>query len=290
MSTINGYNANISFLIGKSENHPIGLFESEIWYNYVSDQLTSLTPHNILRFPGGTITREWNYPESATRQFKNLCDRGGVDEIAFVINVNNVDASLQAALFLKQYVNIILFEFGNEEYMYQTPNNIFELIQSIFNRRSYYRNKGQQYGRKFNTAKSKFREYFPNTPFSAVVQLPNDDKNQGWFQGIKDTVISLTDLVYHPYPEFGENWTVTHDRFYPTLEPYNVWITEVNLKWDDTTRPNAYTNAHKEQLSFVLGYFNSKPSTQLILLHALWGNSKFARYIGVEDMYSGWFN
>ena len=278
-----GFNSHIGYMTG-SQWCPSGALEG--WkYDQVVDELKGT--NSVLRFPGGTISRTYGYQSADIHYFNKLCRDTG-SKVTFVVNMNDIQNSINTSKLIES--EIVLYEAGNEEYDYTRAPIGWEWLMVLFNIKGWYRRLGQEYGRKYLQVKNGLS----GAPVAACINIPNDNKNTAWLQGVQD-VVDLKDIVVHRYYNPGDvDFFDSLDKHLHKLDRYNIYYTELNCKW----RPGeyqevAYTDNHKQLLSSYISYLKDRPNTMMILVHSLWGHYLFSRYIvdgnQVIDMYKDWY-
>jgi len=289
-----GYNAYIEFLKGVSENQVRGLFNDPLIYSMLVKELKEVpTDKKVLRFPGGTGSRTLKYDKKTVDKWIKFCKDAEVTKNTFVFAVNNPSDSYK---YLKDISNagieIVLIEYGNEEYDHQV-NNVFEgFLERVF-KAGFYKDKGKKYGQKYKQVRVQLKNLYPGVPVACVLKNPTNTKAINWWNGIK-SVTTIKDVVLHEYKEPRDNnFYPSMRRGLPKFSGYNLYFTEANLvwhypKWKDVP----YTPEHKKELEDYFNFLKIQPNVKMVLYHSIWGHSNFAAYVveGIElvNKYENW--
>jgi len=284
---LRGFNAYIDFLTGKEYCPSGGLFENPLKWNPVKEALSAFpADRKVLRFPGGTGSRTWQYTESDISAFKTKCAGAGVTKTTFVVNLSDIHGSMMAARKIAETLEIVLIEAGNEEYDHaRNPKGWGEIFTAWLNVGGWFRTLGREYGNQVNEVINNFKPFFPDVPIGVTINVPNDSKNTGWWNGIRDKVLNAKDVIIHPYRNPGDESYISNlHKNLGKLGGTNKWYTEFNIKYEPGGyQYMAYTGVHKILFNGAVDYLTLRDDTKMILLHSLWGHHLFAAWSWKDD-------
>lgn len=257
-----GFNQNWSFL--------------PAFYPGMLSNINLLKPQ-ILRYPGGTITYEWDWVTGKkigsngaphlVGDIKALTDATGAKWV-FVVNILNRTIADQINMLnaIKNTgVAVEYIELGNELY-----SSDAEYI-SVFPTGTDYANKCVQWIPQLRAA-------FPSAKISAVLQCRNAESSNQRFRDWNNLVVSGTSSVvdaytYHIYIPVSGSYAARKAEFEQVVAATNtgskpLWVTEYGNQ-NDLTDPKYYTS-----LDSLANYIESYPKITMAMNHLVVGNNK----------------
>ena len=246
------------------------------FYPAMFSNINLLKPQ-MLRYPGGTITYEWDWvtgkrtgfntpshPVSDVRALINATN----SKMIFVVNILNRSVTDQISMLnaiKAEGVPVEFIELGNELY-----SNDTEYI-SVFPTGADYAVKAAQWTAQLRTA-------FPSAKISAVLQCRNAESSNKRFaqwnsQVLAGTMSQVDAYTYHIYIPVGGNYASRKTEFEAVTTATNtgnkeLWITEYGNQ-NDISDPNYY-----KSLDSLADYVESYPKVTIALNHLVVGNNK----------------
>lgn len=221
--------------------------------------MRSMDPNDkVVRFPGGTSSRNINYKRDKywndLDNFIDLHVKCDVTTILYVAPVNNIENALKSYRKLAEHFHVIV-EFGNEEWLYYS--SFVEWFQARLKPVEFFEQKANWYKYKYTDLWLYFKSNGIDLGSSMIwcSPFPNTPHTKAWFDSCEQ-YFSLSDqknVSFHLYPDPERLTEYFNDIYGADIPPYmRWWLTEeapLNFGYDARKGKNtqyAFTKTHQE--------------------------------------------
>jgi hypothetical protein len=262
-TVIKGFNQNFSMMPDMSET--------------MYKNIQQLKPQ-MLRYPGGTVTHNWNWKEGIIEsrksksthyisEIKTLTDYTNAKFI-FVLDILNKSLADQIEMLTaieKLGVEINYIELGNE--LYAQDENYKSIFPS-----------GNDYAKRVNEWLPELRVKFPKAKIAALLLgrevKPSNARLYNWNREVVDNTLRQIDaFTYHIYINENKTFDEEKSEFITVTEKAmtqnkELWITEYGSN-QDKTNPDYY-----EELAKLADFVETYPNVSIALNHQIVGGTK----------------
>lgn len=192
----------------------------------------------VLRWVGGTSSKNYFFERDLTNQFHAFCIQAGVGKISIVVNPNDINGFIETYKILSANIEVVLIEFGNEDYLrshvQKSTVGLKEMSLFYLNYNKLLEQKAIEYRTKFVQFQKTLSIHRITSSLAFCCDIPNDAKSTIWFNALKNT---SNNCVIHVYgqpdnPNYHNGLATSLDK----LKTHNIYVTEFNgIHFGDST-------------------------------------------------------
>lgn len=217
----------------------------------------------VLRWVGGTSSKNYFFERDLTNQFNAFCIQAGIGKISIVVNPNDINGFIETYKILSANIEVVLIEFGNEDYLrshvQKSTVGLKEMSLFYLNYNKLLEQKAIEYRKKFVQFQKTLSIHRITSPLAFCCDIPNDSKSSIWFNALKNY---SDNCIIHAYgqpdnPNYHKGLATSLDK----MKDKSIFVTEYNpIHFGDSTE-----TIKNENLEFSDTYFEYNKKSLAVL-------------------------